>query len=154
MNRRSAARFLGAAVLAGSLIGCGGEAGRLPVYPVKGQVRLDGQPAEGAFVVLHPISGPAAEGDRRTGEPLKPRASVRADGGFEVSTYDAGDGAPVGQYAVTIEWPRLVKKGNDVSPGPNVIPKPYSDPKTTPVQVVLKEGAIQLDPIEIRSTRK
>ena len=34
----------------------------------------------------------------------KPRATVQADGTFKLGTYDGADGAPEGDYKVTVEW--------------------------------------------------
>jgi hypothetical protein len=35
-----------------------------------------------------------------------PRGRVAADGSFQLTTYEDGDGAPEGEYAVLIEWPK------------------------------------------------
>jgi len=69
---------------------------RKPVHPVKGIVLFDGTPVAGAKVVLNPVgdasmkAGPAADG------------YTEADGRFVLSTYKAWDGAPVGEYVVTV----------------------------------------------------
>jgi len=142
-----------AVVAAGlGLSGCG-SGDQLPVYPVKGEVRLDGEPTDGAFLVFHPVAGAATEGDKKTGDPIKPKAVVKSDGSFQLTTYDTGDGAPKGDYAVTVEWNKLVKKGNDVSAGPNVIPTEYAQPQTTPIKVTLG-GATDLEPITIKKSTK
>ena len=65
------------------------------LYPVRGKVLFEGQPARGATLVLHPLGNSGANA-------IKPRAFVDRDGGFEVFTYAAGDGAPAGEYAVTV----------------------------------------------------
>src|SRR5437870_521007 len=65
------------------------------LYPVRGKILFEGQPVRGATLVLHPLgnSDPNA---------IKPRAFVDREGAFEVFTYAAGDGAPAGEYAVTV----------------------------------------------------
>ncbi|HEV3444812.1 MAG TPA: hypothetical protein VG099_09225, partial [Gemmataceae bacterium] len=65
------------------------------LYAVRGKVLFEGQPARGATLVLHPLGNSGANA-------IKPRAFVDRDGGFEVFTYAAGDGAPAGEYAVTV----------------------------------------------------
>src|SRR5438105_520058 len=74
-----------------------------PPYPTQGQVVINGQAAQGAMVVFH------HDGDwgERT---ILPQAVTDAEGRFVLSTYDAGDGAPAGDYKVTIEWPTHVRR--------------------------------------------
>lgn len=128
------AALLSAIAIGGLLpaVGCGrSEATRLAVYPVKGQVTLNGKPLSNALVVLHPKA--ATPGSTTT-----PRATTDQNGQFEVSTYDSKDGAPVGEYAVTIQHFPLLQKGESFEPGPNSLPKKLSKPDTTdlpPVKV-------------------
>jgi hypothetical protein len=89
----------GGIALALALAGCG-DSGipRKPVFPVKGQVLdADGKPAAGAKLIFHPpdMKDPAA---------VSPVAIVDEDGTFTLTTYNKGDGAPAGNYAVTIQW--------------------------------------------------
>lgn len=71
---------------------------RVDVSPVRGQVFASrDKPATGALVVFHPV---AAEHEA----PLKPLAYVDEQGSFELTTYDQGDGAPSGEYVITVEW--------------------------------------------------
>ncbi|MFO0890638.1 MAG: hypothetical protein U0790_16025 [Isosphaeraceae bacterium] len=133
---------------AGSLPGCSNaDQGATAVYPVKGKVTFEGEPASGAFVVFHPKSA-AAPG----GEGQRPSAQVKPDGSFEVTTRSQADGAPAGDYAVTVQWNKLVKQGSDATPGPNVIPPDYTKPDTTPIKVSVKQSSNELNPFEI--TRK
>jgi hypothetical protein len=74
------------------------SSGRKPVYPTRGQVLAKNQePAVGAFVIFHPVNAPDTD-------PNKPRAYVEEDGSFRLTTYQQGDGAPEGEYVVTIDW--------------------------------------------------
>ena len=70
------------------------------MYPVHGRVLLDGKPMAGAMVILHPAGDVGLNG-------LRPRALADADGWFKIYTYVIGDGAPAGNYAVTIQPKRL-----------------------------------------------
>ena len=95
----------------------------MPVHPVVGAIQFRGQPADGAFVSLHPKN--ATEGVPN------PRATVAKDGSFVVSTYDGNDGAPEGDYVVTVQWYKPVRQGNDLVGGPNVLPPKYASPRTS-----------------------
>ncbi len=152
-TRRGWATRLAAVGLAMAVPACGGDPGQLPVYPVKGEVRLNNEPTEGAFLVFHPVSGDATKGDKRTGEPLKPTAQVKSDGSYLLTTYTEGDGAPAGDYAVTLEWRKLVKKEGDVAAGPNVIPPEYARPESTPWKVTVKTDANLVEPKQIEKKK-
>jgi hypothetical protein len=126
--------------------GCGSspDPNRLAVFPVKGQIAFKSKPTDGAFVVLHPKGaiGPNV---------LRPHGYVRKDGTFSLSTYDTNDGAPAGEYKMTVERRNLVKRPNgDFSPGPNVLPRQYSRPDTSPVAVRIAEGDNALPPIVLK----
>ena len=81
-----------------SAAGCGGIP-RKPVYPVSGKVLYRGQPAAHVRLILTPVgdAGPDA---------LRPRAYTNPDGTFQLGTYASNDGAPAGQYVVSLRWPR------------------------------------------------
>jgi hypothetical protein len=139
--RRHAARAM-LALLAVLVLSCGG-ARRKPVYPVRGQVFAGkDQPAAGALIVFHPV----AEDD-----PNKPRALVEEDGSFSLTTYDKGDGAPEGEYVVTIEWrppsanPFAAKKNE-----PDKLKGRYVDPKKSKLHFRIEKKAENvLDPIRL-----
>jgi hypothetical protein len=59
--------------------------------------RNENKPTPGALVILHPLNDP----DPRAPRPV---ARVGADGRFSPTTYSADDGAPAGEYAVTVAW--------------------------------------------------
>jgi hypothetical protein len=88
------------AMLALALASCGG--GRKPCFPVVGHV-FTGQskgrvPATGAIVIF------TATGPANSEDPC-PNARVDTDGKYVVSTYGKGDGAPAGEYEITVHWP-------------------------------------------------
>lgn len=124
-----------------ALAGCGGG-DRVPVYPVDGKVAFKGEAPNGALIVFHP----AKESGEGT---LRPSAQVKSDGSFRLTTYDGNDGAPAGDYSVTIQWYKLVTKGKDVHAGPNVIPPRYGKPETSPLKVTIGESPNDLRPFEI-----
>jgi hypothetical protein len=131
----------GVALLVMMLVtGCSKEPDLLPVHPVTGQVLLDGRPAAGAFVYFHPKTG--------SGTFPTPTAKADARGNFSLTTYRAEDGAPLGEYAVTVELRQVVQKQGEVELGPNVLPPKYSSPKTTSLVANVIEGANSV-PIKI-----
>lgn len=122
------------ALAAALVAGCSSsDADRLEVVPVEGQLVFENKTTPGAFVVLHPLDNGAA------GE-LRPTGYVDENGKFSVTTYERGDGAPAGEYAVTVEWRKLVAKDGEVQAGPNVLPQKYARAGTTDLRVHVAEG--------------
>lgn len=126
------------------LVGCNKPpcGDRLPTFPVTGRVLVGGQPAAGALVQLW-----AVEGDlQRAG--LCPHAIIEDDGNFHLTTYSTGDGAPQGNYALTLRWPLPPPPGREQ--GSDRFQGRFADP-TRPlrrVQILALENvleAIRLD---------
>ena len=132
-----AAGWVALLAVVAAFAGCSDEGSglKVPVFPVKGSVQFEGQPASGAFVAFHPQT-PAKPGEECLGR----RPQVQSDGTFEVTTASRADGAPAGEYAVTVLWTKPIKQGNDTVAGPNVIPPIYSKPETTPWKVTVKDA--------------
>lgn len=85
-----------------SQVGCSEPASdRKPTIPVTGVVYVDGQPAEGLAVTLHEVTG------RDTQNPTISSGVTDASGAFKISTYEAGDGAPAGEYNATFSWGQM-----------------------------------------------
>jgi hypothetical protein len=127
-------------VVLAAMVGCGES--QVEVFPVTGNITVDGKPPVGAQIVFHPVE--ASQG----AEGVAPIGTVKSDGSFDVTVYQPGDGAPPGAYIATIQWfPYDEKIGGA---GRNVIPDEYSSPKTSPIKVTVKGGAsTTLDPIKI-----
>lgn len=84
--------------MAVALAGCSGgksasTAQRVATYKVSGKVMYKGLPIENAHVTFHPRAeqGPGAFGQ------------TNAEGEFTLRTYEDGDGAPAGDYLVTVQ---------------------------------------------------
>src|SRR5262245_45090988 len=117
---------IGMTALAGVLLlaSCSKTSDRKPVFPVRGQVLVQGKPAAGAYVAFHPVND--LDNPRR----LRALGIARPDGTFEASTYLPTDGVPAGEYAVTIYWPGPLPP--DAQPGdfgPDLLKLRYMDPK-------------------------
>lgn len=126
------------------LAGCAGEA-RLDVVPVRGKILLktgSGEkiPMGGARLVLHPLEG--KENFRAL-----PVGRVAEDGSFKVGLYAQTDGAPEGEYVVTVRWlPQRKVKFKDFGQGnwdrgqDDRLRGKYSDPATSQLRVTVAEG--------------
>ena len=133
------------ALLLGLAAGCGGDNGRLPVYPVKGAVFVKAQPAAGARVFFSPA---AAATDPQA---LRPFAVADADGSFRLTTYTAYDGAPAGDYVVILTWPsRLPAVGADDGPAsPDRLRGAYGDPRKPKLRATVRPEPTTLEPFRI-----
>ena len=94
MQRRHAFRASLWAVALACVMGCN-DSRRLETFPVKGTLLVDSKPAGGAHLAFHPV-------DRRIVS--RPVALTETDGSFRVMTHAPDDGAPAGEYIVTLYW--------------------------------------------------
>ena len=126
-----------------TLAGCGPESG---LAPVVGTVTVDATPVESAQVLFMSAGGrPAA-------------AQTDADGRFSLSTYEANDGAMIGEHSVTVTYrPTIpVPPAGEAPPG-SVMPKPppmgwkspvpekYSDPSNPLIHLKVEPGENDFD---------
>ena len=141
----AAGAFCAAALLAG----CGKkEPGEKPVFPVSGAVFVDGKPAKGAVVMFHPLPITPGRFDI-----VRSRGTVKDDGTFKLSTYKNDDGAPEGEYAVTVYWPgkktgKADEDGTDLPP--DQLGLRFNDPAKTTLKAHVKAPETKLDPFQIR----
>jgi hypothetical protein len=127
------------ALLPFAAVSCGNSTDRKPVYPVRGQVFVDGKPATGAQVVFHPASDADPQATR-------PHGQVNQDGTFLLSTYGADDGALIGDYVVTLDWRRTVP-GHGPR-GPSLLTPQYGTPKESPLRSTVKAESNNLAPFQ------
>jgi hypothetical protein len=81
-----------------ALAGCGERNARPVVHPVEGQLLVGGLAPAGAHLAFRPRNGDAA------GHAI-PTGLTGPDGTFRLTTFSPNDGAPAGDYVVTIIWP-------------------------------------------------
>jgi hypothetical protein len=124
---------------------------REKVSPVEGQVLFHGQPAAGAIVVFHPRL-PSAD---RALEAVHPMGIVGEDGSFTLSSFGAEDGAPPGEYVVTITWPfqspPATKTAGQPKKGGHAdrLKGRYNNSARSPLRARVEEGKNYLHPFEI-----
>lgn len=120
--------------------GCGGKTEtRPPTFPVSGKVLSKSQPVDGAMLMFHPVNSALKQ--------IYGYAKTEKDGTFKVSTFDAGDGAPEGDYSVTITWPTVVPE--DGGYGDDRYQGKFNNPASTPFKAKVTKPATELAPFEV-----
>ena len=139
---------LGLLVVAATGCGSAQDPNLLPVFPAQGKLSFQGKVPVGAYVALYPKANvPKAP----NGQAVVPRGQVESDGSFNLTSYAANDGAPVGEYAVTVEWHKTITLPSGVpNLGPNLLPAKYSKAETSPVTVQIAQGKNELPAIILK----
>jgi hypothetical protein len=128
------------------LAGCGNDLDQNKGLNVKatmrvtGKVLVDGAAPETPVVVkAYPVAGAAQDQAPSSG-------GTGADGVFELSTYNKGDGLPAGDYKLTFVWTEMRLGGAALSGAPSdKLGGQYADSKTTPFTVTVKESKDVVD---------
>jgi len=102
MKQLLGARFQAVCLLC-LVAGCGGGSdawvdGREAVSPVTGRITLDGEPVEGAIIIVH-----------STTKDLSAQGRTDADGRYQLTTYEDNDGAVLGEHIVTVRKTEYTK---------------------------------------------
>lgn len=143
---RSLARFGLLLVLAASVAACGGSSGA-SLNKVEGKVMLNGQPLPKATVTFHPKT----KADINF---IRPTGMTKDDGTFTLTT-GKDDGAPAGQYVVTIicsEDPSAGKKVFSTG-GVDTVDRlkgAYADSTRSQISVEVKSGPNTLEPFNLK----
>jgi hypothetical protein len=155
--RKSFAFCLGSAAVAVLCLSLGSGCFRPPVAaedtvyddlrPVTGSIAFQGAPIEDASIKLHPVKGAAP------GEYL-PSAVVKDDGTFIVYSYrpeGRGVGAPPGEYVLTVSWrgPLQGLSESSIDELKELLPKKYTDPRTSDLKFTVTDGENVIPHIEI-----
>jgi hypothetical protein len=92
-----------AVVVAVVVSGCGdNRKAERPVFKVHGRLTFDGVPMSGAEIAFN-----AKDQENRD---IQPKAKADQSGDYTLSSYRQNDGAPAGEYIVTIYWPAPLSK--------------------------------------------
>ena len=129
-------------------VGCSASPTSEPIAlsPVRGQILVNGKPAVGAIVHFYAASGAAVN--------VRPHAVAGADGSFVLSTYKPDDGAPEGDYTVTIVW-KVNSDGTPVPPQDDEssvkdrLNDRFVDPEKSALKVKIVAGENNLPPFKL-----
>ncbi len=123
--------------------GCAKQA-TAPVYPVHGQVLLNGKPLADAIVSFHVQNGNDKE--------AFPAAHTDREGHFSLTTYSTGDGAPEGSYAISLVCFRSRGARNSVGGhAENVVPQRYASPSSSGLTATVVPGDNELQPLKLKA---
>lgn len=128
------------------LSGCG--SGELPVYSVSGEVRYQGKPADGAEIIFHP------QGGSDESKQIRPNGRTDESGKFNLTTYKMGDGAPAGEYKISITLPGPIPGANPkdksaAHAGPDLLQGRYAEAEKSGLKATVTTSANQLPTIEL-----
>lgn len=116
--------------------GCAPESAGPLCFPVTGTVTLDGRPLAEAIVLLVPI-----DIDPEAANAPRPMGITGADGSFALTTQLPHDGAPSGEYIVTVELRDKRLDGDElIRDGKNLLPDRYRDPAKSPFKFGVHES--------------
>ena len=136
------------------LVGCGSDRGQLEPQPVVGQVVINGEPAAGCIVGFIPVD-PQHKAKFRSG------GITDENGSFQLTTFETDDGAPVGDYGVTLRWEATDWPGREkemqldpVQPvGPDRLQGKFSSPEKSQLTVTVVEGENKLEPFRLDNVK-
>jgi hypothetical protein len=125
--------------------GASGQARRVAVFPAQGLASYEGKPLASASIFLHPI------GVKEPVFPL-PRATANADGSYVIGTYGRDDGAPAGEYQITVQW---FAKVNDPEKNDSIVPRNqaparYARAETSGLSALIQEGDNKIPALQLR----
>jgi hypothetical protein len=112
-----------------------------PPYPAKGQVLVNGQPAKGVMVIFHHVGD---WGDKT----IVPQGLTDDEGRFVLATYGVEDGAPAGDYKVTIEWPAFRRKKS----APDKLGGRFAKAETSGLTAHIESSDNELPPFDLKAT--
>ncbi len=134
------ALLVGLVASAPLLTGCSKKEARKPVFVVTGKVTYNSSPIENATIVFHPVGeeGPNV---------VKSRGKTDAQGNFKLTTYNTDDGAPAGEYRVTVE--QWLAGRPDEGPS-NRLPAYLGKPESSNIKATVNKGPTEVSTIEIK----
>jgi hypothetical protein len=130
-----------------TLASCGGGPNAPKAYPVKGKILVNGQPANECEITLNRISGPELP------TPVTPSGLTDQNGEYQLTSYYGGDGAPDGEYVITVVWRERTGLAKTEFGGPDKLGGAYGKAeknKYLPGFVVKVEGKpLELPPLQL-----
>lgn len=112
-------------------------------YPVSGTVTYNGEGPIGAHVTLHKL--PLA---KDSWDAIFPRGRIEQDGSFQIQTFNEDDGAPPGEYAVTLSWKGFADP--TIRPGVDRWKGKYDNPRKPLQTISVVDSEVLMSPIELK----
>ena len=126
------------------LAGCGGP--NLP--KVKGNITVDGTPADGAILLFHPVEG----------KEMKLATGVADSDGTYSLVADMKEGIQPGKYAVSLTWPDPAFKPNEASKmrgdaeaGPDLLKGRYVMKEKSGLTAEITSTTSELPPFQLKT---
>ena len=140
---RAGGLLLAAGTLVALASGCSGQKGPR-LYPVKGVVRINGELARDVNVMFTPVAPPQGGAT-----PLSPAAVTGEDGSFRLMSFEPGDGAPAGDYQVTVIFP--MNRFNKHLSGIDRLRGKFTNPKTSRLTAKVEPKSNELPPFDLKA---
>jgi hypothetical protein len=135
------------------ILGCGEESSFksiVPVFPTSGKILYQGKPLAGVILIFHSTD---------VKQKIKSQATTDEDGKFVATTFKTADGAPEGDYTITLtvssnesdsarEDAAIERKSR--KEGPVRFPSKYQNPATSPLKVKVTKKQPDLGILEIK----
>jgi hypothetical protein len=129
------------ALAALAVSGCGRGERRVPVFKTSGSVvRADGSVVPNALVVLHATGAPSTV--------PKPRGTTDEQGRFQLTTYEVDDGAPEGQFTITVE--QWIRDDPNLPPSNHLVAT-LAKPESSGLQATISQGANEIPPLTVQN---
>jgi hypothetical protein len=115
------------------------------LFPVSGRVLVNGQPASQAVVMLYETNEAPLDA---TAGVIRPQGWTDSDGRFTLtsSPHTMNDGAPAGEYRVTVTWPA---HRSGFGMGPDKLGGKYAKAESSGLTVRIEEKKNALAPFEL-----
>jgi hypothetical protein len=107
-------------------------------------VRINGEPGKDVNILFTPVTLP--EGGAT---PLSPAAVTDGEGRFQLMSFKPDDGAPAGDYLVTIIYP--MQRYNKHLSGIDRLKGKFADPKTSGLTATVQPTSNDLAPFELKA---
>jgi len=134
------------------ILGCGEESSfksTVPVFPASGKIIHLSKPLAGVILIFHSTD---------VNQKIKSQATTDNDGKFVATTFKTADGAPEGDYTITLTVPSnesdsaredAATEGQFRKEGPVRFPSKYQNPATSPLKVKVTKNQPDLGILEI-----
>ncbi len=110
---------------------------------VQGQLLINGKPAQGAYLVFHPLGEQPPED-----HPVEPTAvRTNSDGTYHWKFHRAGE------YSVTLFWPLVSQTAEETIEGPDRFKGKFANENSPIASVTISTGENSLAPIELNTRR-